>query len=49
MTNFKLTARSVGRLCAVLRITVDVLDQDGLRGKEQYVVRQDCSFVLLSF
>lgn len=26
----QLTARGVGRLCTVLRVAVDVLDQDGL-------------------
>lgn len=36
----ELTARSVGRLCTVLGVAIDVLDQDGLQGKEQkYVMR----------
>lgn len=29
---FGLTARGVGRLCTVLGVTVDVLNQDGLPG-----------------
>ena len=39
---FLLTARSVGSLCTVLGITVDVLNQDGLQRKKQKdMVRQE--------